>query len=131
LFGNGWRRNGEMRNGRLVGVSVNGLTSDFVTARIDECGRRDFVFKVNDDLDGRSGEDGDLDDGSKDHKDVLDPRGGWEVVGVLVSATVKVNDLAYEVLDNDRIAIERLPSNRRGRGVKDSIAHSANTWSLA
>jgi hypothetical protein len=42
-----------MRNGRLVGISVNGLTSDFVTARIDE--GRDLVFKVNDDLDRRSG----------------------------------------------------------------------------
>jgi hypothetical protein len=116
-----------MRNGRLVGISVNGLTSNFVTARIDEGSRRDLVFKVNDDLDGRSGQDGDFDDGSKDHKDILDPRGGWEVVGVLVSAIVTVNELAYEILDNDRIAIERLPSNRRGRRVKDSIAHSANT----
>jgi hypothetical protein len=44
-----------MRNGRLVGIGMNGLTSDFVTARIDEGSRRDLVFKVNDDLDGRSG----------------------------------------------------------------------------
>jgi hypothetical protein len=116
-----------MRNGRLVGISVNGLTSDFVTARIDEGSRRDLVFKVDNDFDGRSGEDGDFDDGTKDHKDVLDPRGGWEVVGVLVSAMISTNELAYQILDNDWIAIERLPSNWGGRRVKDSIAHSANT----
>ena len=81
-----------MRDGRLVGVGVNGLTSNFVTARIDEGGCRDLVFKVDDDLDGRSGQDGDLNDGTKDHEDILDPRGGWEIIGVLVSATVKMNE---------------------------------------
>jgi len=116
-----------MRNGRLVGISVNGLTSDFVTARIDEGCRRDLVFKVNDDLDGRSREDSNLDNGTKDHKDILDPGGGWEVVRVLISAMVATTDKAYEILDDDRIPIERLPSDGRGRRVKDSIAHSADT----
>lgn len=63
-----------------------------MTARIDEGGRRDLVFKVNDDLDGRSGQDGDLNDGTKDHEDILDPRGGWEIIGVLVSAIVSTNE---------------------------------------
>jgi hypothetical protein len=57
----------------LVGVSEDRLTSDFVTAGVDEGGSRDLVFEVDCYLDGRSGEDSDLDDGSEDDKDVLDP----------------------------------------------------------
>lgn len=65
---------------------MNGLTSNIVTTRVDEGSRRDLVFKVDDDLDWRSREDSDFDDGAKDHEDILDPRGGGEVVGVLISA---------------------------------------------
>ena len=65
---------------------MDGLTSNLVTTRVDEGSRRDLVFKVNDDLDWRSREDGDFDDRAKDHEDILDPRGGGEVVGVLISA---------------------------------------------
>jgi hypothetical protein len=57
----------------LIGVSKDGLTPDLVTARVDEGGSRDLVFEVDYYLDGRSGEDSDLDDGSEDDKDVLDP----------------------------------------------------------
>ena len=88
MFGNGGRRNSELGNGRLVGISVNGLTSDLVTTRVDEGSRRDLVFKVDDDLDWRSREDSDFDNRAKDHEDILDPRGGGEVVWVLISALV-------------------------------------------
>jgi len=67
---------------------VDGLTSNLVTTRVDEGSRRDLVFKVDDDLDWRSREDSDFDDRAKDHEDILNPCGGGEVIGVLISALV-------------------------------------------